>query len=73
MVVIVDNKRATGVGESLSGAKAFYINAGMAEDWQAVEHHPEFRSLDDAEREDVKCKFPVSAERYKAIWSTHFY
>ena len=73
MIVIVDNKRSTGVGESLSGAKAFYINAALAEDWKAVESHPDFRHLDYAERMDVKSKFPVSAERYKVIWSTHFY
>jgi hypothetical protein len=72
MVVIVDNKRPTGVGESLSGAKAFYVSAAMIEDWHAVEQHPEFRRLDADEREDVKYKFPVSAQRYKAIWSTRF-
>ncbi len=73
MIVIVDNKRSTGVGESLSGAKAFYIDAAMVEDWKAVEGHREFRGLDCNERMDVKIKFPVCAKRYKALWSTRFY
>ena len=72
MIVIVDNKRPTGVGESLSGAKAFYLSAGMIEEWQAVDQNPEFQRLDAAEREEVKHKLPVSIERFKAIWSTRF-
>lgn len=73
MIVIIDNKRPTGLGESLSGAKAFYIDAALAEDWKGVECHPDFQQLDYADRMEVKSKFPVSAQRYKAIWSTHFY
>jgi hypothetical protein len=72
MIVIVDNKRPTGAGESLSGARAFYINKGMMEDWQAVENHPEYRQLEPGEREIVKTKFPLSVEIYKMIWSTRF-
>ncbi|MBJ6724451.1 hypothetical protein [Geomesophilobacter sediminis] len=73
MIVIVDPKRPTGAGESLSGAKAFFINPAVAENWPAIERHPDFQELAPAEKEDVKLKLPVSVQRYKAIWFTRFY
>ena len=73
MIVLVDNKRPTGIGESLSGAKAFYISSEDIDDWQIVELHPDYQMLDVQDRLRVEAKFPESVERYKALWSTPFY
>jgi hypothetical protein len=73
MVVLIDNMRPTGIGESLSGSKAFFINKSMMEDWQSIEKHPEYLQLQPDERADVKSKYPLSVQIYKIIWSTPFY
>lgn len=73
MIVLVDNKRPTGIGESLSGAKAFFINASQISDWHNIEENPEYQHLDTDEQLSVKVNFPLSVQRFKAIWSTHFY
>lgn len=73
MIVIVDNKRPTGTGESLSGAKAFFINEAMIEDWDSIERHKDFQRLNPAEQADIRDQFCVSVQRFKALWSTRFY
>lgn len=64
MIVIVDPRRPMGVGESLSGARAFYISVTRHDDWPEVETHPEYRRLHSADQAVVREKFTVSLERY---------
>jgi len=72
MIVIVDTRRPTGIGESLSGNPAFYINADCLDDWETVEHHPDYLSLDPNDQRDVRSKFPLAVERHHVIWSARF-
>jgi len=72
MIVIVDTRRPTGIGESLSGNPAFYINADCMDDWQTVENNPDYLTLDSDEQQDVRNKFPLAVERHRVIWSARF-
>ena len=58
MIVFIDDRRPTGIGESLSGAKAFYINSSLCNNWYSVEVHPEFQCLDPQDQESIKAAFP---------------
>ena len=73
MVVFVHDRLPTGIGVSLSGAKAFYINSAQIDDWQKVETHPEFRSLDPADQEVVRSEFPRSVEIHRILKNTSFH
>jgi hypothetical protein len=67
MIVFVDERRPTGIGESLSGAVAFYINAALINDWHSVETHPDFQRLDTQDQDDVRAKFPRCVEIHRNI------
>lgn len=72
MIVIVDTRRPTGIGESLSGNPAFYINADCLDDWQTVENNPDYLTLAPDDQRDVRSKFPLAVERHRVIWSARF-
>lgn len=67
LIVLIDPKKPTGVGESLSGDKAFFINITEHEEWQYVENDPSYKALSAEERQVVRKKFPAVLERYKII------
>lgn len=73
MLVFVHDRLPTGIGESLSGAKAFYINSSQMEDWQNVERHPEFRRLDPADQEAIRSEFPRSVQIHRILKKTSFH
>ncbi|HBG04857.1 MAG: hypothetical protein A2075_11330 [Geobacteraceae bacterium GWC2_58_44] len=70
MVFFIHDRRPTGIGESLSGARAFYINSAQIDDWRSVETHPEFRSLDPEDQETIKAGFPRSVEIHRILKNT---
>ena len=72
MVVFVHDRLPTGIGESLSGTKAFYINSNIIDDWQRVEKHPEFSSLDPVDQEVIRSEFPRSVEIHRILKNTSF-
>jgi len=73
MIVFVDDRRPTGLGESLSGAEAFYISSTLIDDWHSVERHPEFQRLDPLDQEAVRSKFPRSVQIHHAIKNACFF
>jgi len=73
MVVFVHDRLPTGIGVSLSGTKAFYINSAQIDDWQNVEKHPEFRSLDPEDQEVIRSEFPRSVEIHRILKNTSFH
>ena len=72
MIIFVDDRRPTGLGESLSGAVAFYINSALIDDWHKVETHPEFQRLNPQDQEIVRSKFPRSVQIHQAIKNACF-
>ena len=70
LIVLIDPRRPTGVGESLSGDKAFYINLLNNEDWPHVEADPAFTELAAEEKRIVRKKYPQVLERYQIISTT---
>lgn len=73
MVFFIHDRIPTGLGVSLSGATAFYINSSMIDDWQKVETHPEFQSLDPKDQQMIRREFPRSLEIHRIIKNTSFH
>jgi hypothetical protein len=63
-MVFVDPRRPTGLGESLSGGRAFYINVERHDQWPVVETHAAFRDLDPDDQEIVRARFTTALDRY---------
>jgi hypothetical protein len=72
MIVLVDKRRTTGIGESLSGDKAFYINANLIDNWYGVEMHPDFQRLSPQEQNEVRTKYSRSVLIHLNIEAIHF-
>ena len=72
MIVIIDDRRPTGIGESVSGAKAFYINSTLIDDWYRVETHPNFQRLGPQDKDAVRENFPRSLLIYHNINAAGF-
>jgi hypothetical protein len=72
LIVLINPKQQIGVGESLSGDKAFYINVTKQEDWPQVEANSAFKELTKEEQLIVRKKFPIVLERFQIISASHF-
>ena len=71
MLVYIDPRRPTGIGESLSGAPAFYIHVTTLNRWAEIEQHPAFLALPPAEQQIIRDKFPICLERYRFLQAAH--
>jgi len=72
MIVLIHKRHPTGIGESLSGKKAFFINAIMIDNWYKVETHPEFQYLSIQEQNEVRTKYFRSVLIHRSIESIRF-
>ena len=67
--VLIDPRRPTGLGESISGEKAFFVNVLQDEYLPHVESEPAFKQLTAEEKEIVRKIFPDVLERFRIITS----
>jgi len=72
MIVLIHKLHPTGIGESLSGKKAFFINSTLIDNWYKVETHPEFQRLNTQEQNEVRAKYPRSTLIHQSIESIRF-
>ena len=73
MLVLVHDRLPTGIGESLSGSRAFIVNSLLVDDWHSVEAHPDFQSLTPDEQEEVRKNFPRCVEYHRVLRTVKFY
>lgn len=73
MVLLIHDRIPTGLGESLFGAKAFFINSSQIDDWSSVESSPEFQNLDPEDQEVIRTAFPRSVQVHRIIQNTNFH
>ncbi len=72
MIVLIHKSYPTGIGESLSGQKAFFINPTLIDSWNKVETHPEFQRLNTQEQDEVRTKYSRSTLIHRSIESIRF-
>ena len=73
MIDFIHDRQPTGMGVSLSGSAAFFINSSLSDDWQRVESDPEFQRLGPQDQAAVKASFPRCLQYYLAIKATRFF
>ena len=69
LMVFVDPWRPTGLGESPSGGRAFYIGITRHDQWPDVEEHPAFRELPHEDQEIVRSRFVTALDRYLILFA----